>query len=464
MGSRGVRSGSGILGAASHVGEPAAELALVDDLDGAFFSGESQRKGVFGRLTAMFMAGAAKALSARFVRKSRRAAEEIVADMISDPRRVLSEEAGRRAAFEARLEARWGRGLDLVDLVVHEAFESGMWVRGLVGPVAAARQDERFEALMRLHGKAVLTAREVMVLLRSGYSSGALARWRTLHEVWVVFLVLLDGDEGLSRRYRRHDVVESLKGQKEYEETWEALGQSPPDWTAAEREQTRARLAAEFGSTFWHDYGWAAPLFDGKAPKFRQLQERVELDHWRGYYGMASHGTHANPKGVSWNIQSLATVEMIWAGPSNAGLVDPAQCTLIALANITVGLLAHAIGDVAESGGDIVDTNVAIVRQQAILLLMRHAIEVLAEVHDRQTVQVDAMADLLDRAVALLQEGASMTAEELSAELGVDPETLAEALDAAAARGEVFQQPHYRVETSGSASGEQARAEGPSAD
>ena len=38
-----------------------------------------------------------------------------------------------------------------------------------------------------------------------------------------------------------------------------------------------------------------------------------------------------------------------------------------------------------------------------------------------------------------------MAAEALSAKLGVDPETLAEALDAAAARGELFQQSHYRV-------------------
>ena len=417
-------------------------------------------KGVFGKLFAMCMAGAVKILSARFVKKSRRAAEGITADMIADPRRVLSEEAGRRAAFEARLEARWGRSLDLADLVVHEAFESGMWVHGLAGPAAAARQDEKYEALIRLHGKAVLTAREVMVLLRSGYSSGALARWRTLHEVWVVFLVLLDGDEELSRRYRRHDAVESLKGQEEYEATWEALGQEPPDWTAAERDQMRAQLAAEFGPAFLRDYGWAAPLFNDTAPKYKQLQDRVKLDHWRGYYRMASHGTHANPKGISWNIQSLATAEMIWAGPSNAGLIEPAQCTLIALASLTADLLAHAAGRGPNPPAGTVDQNVAAVRRQVIIFLMLHAIETFGEVHDRQKAQVDAMTGLVSRAAALLQGGAPTTAEDLASKLGVDPETLAEALDAAAARGELFQQSHYRIEASDSANGEQASGEG----
>ena len=402
-------------------------------------------KDVFGKLFASFTAGAVEIRSVRFVKKSRRAAEEITADMIADPRLVLAEEAGRRAAFEARLEARWGRGLDLADLTVHEAFESGMWVRCLAGPAAAARREEKFEALIRLHGKAVLTAQEVMILLRSGYSSGALARWRTLHEVWVVFLILLDGDEELSRRYRRHDVVESLKGQKDYEETWEALEFEAPDWTRSEREQTRKQLKSEFGSTFLNDYGWAAPLFDGKAPKFRQLQELAELDHWRGYYRMASHGTHANPKGISWNIQSLENVERIWAGPSNAGLVEPAQCTLIALASLTARLLAYVASRHPDLPVDTADQNVAAVRLQVIQLLMGHAIEAFAEVHDRQKAQVETMADLVDRSTALLQGGAPMTTEDLSDKLGVDPEILAEALDAAVNRGELLQQAHYHI-------------------
>ena len=77
--------------------------------------------------------------------------------------------------------------------------------------------------------------------------------------------------------------------------------------------------------------------------------ERVEMDHWRGFYRMASHGTHANPKGVTWNIQNLSTVDVVWAGPSNAGLVDPAQCTLIALTSLTAGLLAYAVGELPDS-------------------------------------------------------------------------------------------------------------------
>ena len=404
--------------------------------------------GFLNELLAMFEVDSDEQFrSAKLGEMHRRAAEEFVAGVIADPRSALSESAGQQAAFEAHLEARWGRGLDLADLVVLDAFESGRWVNELLRPAASTRQDQKFEALIRLHGKAVMTAREVLVLLRSGFSSGALARWRTLHEVRVVFLLLVDGDGELSRRYLVHEVVESLKGQKEYEETWQALGLEPPDWRAAEREKTRRELAAEFGRAFLYDYGWAAPLFNDSAPKFRQLQESVEMDDWRGYYRMASHGTHANSKGTLWNIQSLETVDVVLAGPSNAGLIDPAQCSLIALAGTTVGLLAYAVNELSDLADDgIFEQNIALVRQRSILLLMNHAIATLAEVDAQLETEEEAVSDLVSRATAVLRESDPMTAEDLATELDVDPETLAETLHGALASGELVQETHYRME------------------
>ena len=403
--------------------------------------------GFFNELLAMYEVDSdEESRSAKLEEMRHRAAEEITAGVIADPRSALSELAGEQAGFEARLEARWGRGLDLADLVVWDAIESGSWVNELLQPAAVTRQDQKFEALIGLHGKAVMTAREAFVLLRSGFSSGALARWRTLHEVWVVFLLLADGDGELSRRYLAHEVVESLKGQEEYEQTWEALGQEPPDWTAADREQMREDLAAEFDRTFLHDYGWAAPLFNNKAKKFKELQKYVNLDQWRGYYRLASHGTHANSKGILWNIQSLPTIDVVLAGPSNAGLLDPAQLTLIAIANITVGLLVYAVNELSDSADDgVLEQNIALVRQRSILLLMNHAIATLAEVHFQMEAGEEAVSDLFSRATAVLRGGAPMTAEDLATELEVDLETLAETLGVAVASGELSQETHYRM-------------------
>ena len=394
--------------------------------------------------------------SAELEEIERRAAEELAATLIADPRRVLIAEAGVRSAFDARLEARWGRGLDLADLVVHEAYESGRWVNDSLRPAVATGPTEKFEVLVRLHARAVMTAREVLVLLRSGYSTGALARWRTLHEVRVVFLLLAAEGEQLSRCYLAHDVVERLRGQKEYEDTWEVLGLEPPVWTVGEREDTRAQLATEFGSEFLKDYGWAAPVFNNRAPRFKDLQERVGLEDWRGYYRMASHGTHANPMGVTWNIQDLGDTNMAWAGPSNAGLVDPAQCSLIALTDVAAGLLAHAIDELP----DPVDPEIlysygfAVVQGRKIVMLRDHAIETLGEVHSQQVGEEEALADLISRATAVLQDGRASTMQDLSAELAAAPEDLQVALDAAVARGELSLETHYRpslMEPGGSA-------------
>ena len=376
-----------------------------------------------------------------------RAAEEIATNAIADPRLVLSERESQRVAFEARLEARWGRGLDIADLVVNEAFECGSWVNDLLRP--EAHQDHKFEALIRLHGKAILTAREVMVLLRSGYSSGAMARWRTLHEVRVVFELLAEGDGELSRRYLTHEYVESLRGQREYEETWEALGFDAPDWDPAERNEAHKELAKEFGKAFLNDYGWAAQLLDKQRPKFRDLQERAGLDHWRGYYRLASHGTHANPKGTTWNIQGLESLDVIWAAPSNAGLVDPAQCSLIALAGINDGLLAYMASELPDSDDTFPYLQHTLVRQEAIDLLIDAAVEALTEVDTQQEAQEEAMAELLSQATAVLQEGVPMSAEGLSAELQVDPSDLTHALSAAVERGQLLQETTFHLMASG---------------
>lgn len=129
------------------------------------------------------------------------------------------------------------------------------------------------------------------------------------------------------------------------------------------------------------------------------------------------------------------------------GLLDPAQCTLIALANITARLLGYAVGELRESADDgILEQSNALVRQRSILLLTDHAIETLAEVHAQLETEEEAASDLVSRAKAVLREGDPMTAEDLAAALEVDPETLAEILDRALASGELVQQTHYRIE------------------
>ena len=203
-------------------------------------------------------------------------------------------------------------------------------------------------------------------------------------------------------------------------------------------------------------YGWAALLFDGKAPSFGDLEQHVELEPMRGYYRLSSQGVHANARGITWNIQSLTDTDVVWAGPSNAGLADPAQCSLLALVDATDVLMAYAVGELSDSADATTITNqsIALVRHRVIHLLMDHAIQALVEVDEQQEAEEEARAELVSRATVVLQEGAPMTAEDLSTELEVDPDALEDALGAAVARGELLQQTRYGREDGGSATEE----------
>ncbi len=394
----------------------------------------------------------------KLIEMCRRAAEEMIADAVARPRQANRKVAGEQAEFEARLEARWGRGLDLADLAVDQAFESGKWANDRLQAAASTALDGQHEALIRLHCKAVMTAREVMLLLRSGYSSGALARWRTLHEVWVVFLLLVQGDTELSRRYLAHEAFENFKGQEDYEQTWEAIGLEPPDWDPAERDEIRAQLENEFGSEFWNPYGWAAQALDLKSPTFGDLQKRVGLDGWRGFYRLASQGTHANPKGTLWNIQSREPTEVAWAGPSDSGLADPAQCTLIGLTRITAELLAHAIQVLTESE-ELADQIIPLLRHDTTRILMEHAIDELADAHAQREAEEEAISDLADRALESLHVDNPTTVEELSIALDVEHDELEAALAVAVDRGQLRQDTVYQrvVDLAASRNGENAR-------
>jgi hypothetical protein len=69
----------------------------------------------------------------------------------------------------------------------------------------------------------------------------------------------------------------------------------------------------------------------------------------RPYYRMASHGIHANPKGITWTPDLLPTDGRgaLLTGPSPAGLADPGHSALISLTRVTATTLASKKGEAA---------------------------------------------------------------------------------------------------------------------
>ena len=152
----------------------------------------------------------------------------------------------------------------------------------------------------------------------------------------------------LPRRFWLHNTIESYKGALQYEQYYERLGYEPQDH--AKLDQLRSQkdaLIARFGTVFNEQYGWAAmALGKRRGVTFVDIEEDVHLDHQRPYYRMASHGVHANPKGLIFDI-GHPTLDIpgykrtVFAGASNAGLADPGQAALISLNQCTATFLIY---------------------------------------------------------------------------------------------------------------------------
>ena len=60
--------------------------------------------------------------------------------------------------------------------------------------------------------------------------------------------------------------------------------------------------------------------------------------HFRSHYRLASHNVHANPKGVFFKLGLLRETQVLLAGASNAGLVEPGHATALMLTRISATL------------------------------------------------------------------------------------------------------------------------------
>lgn len=241
--------------------------------------------------------------------------------------------------FERRLIASWKTPLDLLEMHVHIALELGTGFNEQHRQVAKLKKPLLIEVLNRLHARSCQVAAEVLVLLKCGFSDGAMARWRTLHEIAVTSLFIRKHGEKMARRYLCYEAIESYKGAQQYQRYCRRLGhESFSQAEMKEIEDARSGAINEFGKSFGENYGWAASVLKHSNPTFAQIEENIGLNHLRPYYKMASQNVHADPKGAIFRL-GLNGERFLLAGPSNMGLVEPGHSTAISLLQVTSCLL-----------------------------------------------------------------------------------------------------------------------------
>lgn len=254
-------------------------------------------------------------------------AEVIKRSLLKNAPQMLRERRREEALFRGRLGKVWKRPFDLFQALCVMSHEIGSDYNNLHRKPAARRRDVAFEALIRLHAQGTLIAHEVLTLTRAGLASGAMARWRALHETTAVALLIAERGNDLAERYLLHTKIDARKALREYQTHAHALGLRP----FSKREESRIHKTAEgleskYGREYRNDFGWAAHELKNPSPNFTDIEKATGLQHLRPYYRMSSLGVHAGPRGLYFNIGIPSSVEVMLAGPSNAGLADALQC------------------------------------------------------------------------------------------------------------------------------------------
>ncbi|MHB0915208.1 MAG: DUF5677 domain-containing protein [Thermoleophilia bacterium] len=271
-----------------------------------------------------------------------KAADLIRQKLLRTASEMLKEHAELKESFENRLNMRWGKAFDLLEQLIAVAHEAGEEFNREFRPEAVKDNDLVFEVLTQLHARSCQVASEVLTLLESGYADGAMARWRSLQEITVTALFIRGNGQDLAEKYLLHENIESYKGARQYQNYVTRLGYPP--YSEEELDQFKKRkdeLIGRFGSDYNNNYGWAAQALNKAKPKFSDIEKKVELDHLRPFYKMASHNVHANPKGITFKLGLHDNTHVLLTGPSNYGLSDPGICTAISLSQITINLLTR---------------------------------------------------------------------------------------------------------------------------
>ncbi len=231
--------------------------------------------------------------------------------------------------FTVTLGTRWNAALDDLRILHEVAWEAGRTFHD------AAAGNPLHEVLARLHARGLAVVGEILCLLEHGFASGAMARWRTLHEATVVAAVVGSGGEQPARRYLDHDAVSRWRQVQEYQRRAGDLGFDPiePDVLAGIRERHDGMLT-RYGKGFREAYGWANEEGDSRRLTFRDLEALAGQDHLRPYYQMANHPIHAGAQGLLWEIGAVDDRVLV-TGPSDRGLADPGQLTAFSLAGLT---------------------------------------------------------------------------------------------------------------------------------
>lgn len=233
--------------------------------------------------------------------------DEIMKDALAHARELGKEHSNR----VKEVQDLWGPAFADLDLMRHLVLE---WSSNAIA-LKKGPYSKRYtsHALERIISRIYEVVGEILVLTRAGYGDGALARWRSLHEICVVAMFLSQQADSCAEMYLWHHKIEELKIRDEGLAVPGAQSSSRKQQYAQDLHGKKASLLSRFGDAFAGDYGWAAVQLARPKVTFRHLEEQVELEKLRRAYKRANSVVHGG---------SLATLTRVSIGAQDVDKSD----------------------------------------------------------------------------------------------------------------------------------------------
>lgn len=267
---------------------------------------------------------------------------------------MVEEERLIRQEFESRLQLRWLSAFYDLASVIKIAEETAMDIIDEYKEVHAEIKNNKytvsltFDVLMKLYAKAVVISKEIHTLLKSGFSDGAMSRWRSLHEYNVYFHNLTSRytDEKFTNdlicKFVDYSIIENYQELTKYRKK-----DSDFEIDRIEANNIKKEYYAvlkKHGRDFYKSYSWAKTFFPSKDRiYFSDLEKNAGIDHLSIYYKQANYHIHASPTGLYNSLGNINDDRVqqygYVLGPSNYGLSIPGQLTIISLAQMSIALL-----------------------------------------------------------------------------------------------------------------------------
>lgn len=259
----------------------------------------------------------------------------IFKDLDKDKKNMLAQNRTIDIEYNKKLYKEWQKPIDNLETLIEISYECAVMYSESFIDKAINNEDLLFHSLRSIHSRALLTARECLVLLKNGFADGAFSRWRTLYELSVIGALLFERkDKDLCERYLNYFHVQAYKEEKLKREKGHP---SHTDDSYESLKENYNYMINRYGKDYTNgEYGWANKLLNKNRTTFRDLEDAANINFLRGYYKSSSMYIHGNYKASQESLGLISNIDKaLLVGPSNYGLSIPMQNVAISLVSIT---------------------------------------------------------------------------------------------------------------------------------